>query len=58
MEDKYFKTEHIPEWFHLVLWGNEHEPIETLDCHCNGFRIFYAGSTISTSLGESETKVK
>lgn len=57
-EDNYFKAEYIPSWIHLVLWGNEHEPMEWLETSSYGFKVFFAGSTISTSLNESEHKMK
>lgn len=46
----------IPEWMDLVIWGNEHEAIPRLvESLVGTYRIYQPGSSISTSLSESES---
>ena len=47
----------IPEWMDLVIWGNEHECIPTLQESLVGtYRILQPGSSVATSLSEGESQ--
>eukprot|EP01022_Parablepharisma_sp_SALTPOND_P002168 TRINITY_DN108915_c0_g1_i1.p2 TRINITY_DN108915_c0_g1~~TRINITY_DN108915_c0_g1_i1.p2 ORF type:complete len:483 (+),score=44.19 TRINITY_DN108915_c0_g1_i1:77-1450(+) len=49
----------LPEFFHLVLWGHEHECIPVPQkCEHTGSYVLYMGSTVVTSLIDSEAKPK
>ena len=51
--------ETVPSWFNLVIWGHEHESIPTLvPCVQNGVEFLQPGSTVRTSLIETEKKPK
>jgi double-strand break repair protein MRE11 len=46
----------IPEWMDIIVWGNEHECIPSLSESLIGtFRIYQPGSSVATSLSESES---
>jgi len=48
----------IPEWMDLVIWGNEHECHPCLQESLVGtFRVFQPGSSIATSMNESESSL-
>lgn len=48
----------IPEWMDLVIWGNEHECIPSVTESLVGtFRIYQPGSSVATSLGETENSI-
>eukprot|EP01031_Cornospumella_fuschlensis_P028746 gene28746-34700_t len=49
----------IPEWMDVVIWGNEHESQPQLqESAVSPFRILQPGSSVPTSLGESESSNK
>jgi len=55
----FIKERILPEFFHLVLWGHEHECITSPQkCGQTGAYILYMGSTVVTSLIDSEAKPK
>lgn len=49
----------LPNFINLVIWGHEHEclidPVPNLN---KGFKVMQPGSTVATSLSESETEPK
>ena len=55
----FVRPKNLPEFFHLVLWGHEHECITSPQkCEQTGSYLLYMGSTIVTSLIDSEAKAK
>jgi double-strand break repair protein MRE11 len=49
----------IPAFFDLVVWAHEHESIpKVYECAETGVHFLQPGSTVITSLCESETKAK
>ena len=50
------KEDMIPEWIDFVMWGHEHEcDIELTESVVGTFRISQPGSSVATSLSESES---
>ena len=46
----------IPDWFDVVVWGNEHEcQPKLMESLVGTFRIYQPGSSIATSLCEGES---
>jgi len=55
----YVKEKILPSFFNLVVWGHEHECIPIIkQCTYTGSHILYTGSTVVTSLIDSEAKPK
>eukprot|EP00826_Nyctotherus_ovalis_P047848 TRINITY_DN5572_c0_g2_i1.p1 TRINITY_DN5572_c0_g2~~TRINITY_DN5572_c0_g2_i1.p1 ORF type:complete len:478 (-),score=181.27 TRINITY_DN5572_c0_g2_i1:128-1561(-) len=55
----YIQEKVLPKFFNLVIWGHEHECIPTVkQCAYTGSNILYTGSTVVTSLIDSEAKPK
>eukprot|EP01022_Parablepharisma_sp_SALTPOND_P026573 TRINITY_DN64417_c0_g1_i1.p1 TRINITY_DN64417_c0_g1~~TRINITY_DN64417_c0_g1_i1.p1 ORF type:complete len:702 (-),score=94.90 TRINITY_DN64417_c0_g1_i1:1527-3632(-) len=55
----YIKERTLPDFFNLVVWGHEHECIPIVkQCQQTGSNVLYVGSTVVTSLIDSEAKPK
>jgi 2',3'-cyclic-nucleotide 2'-phosphodiesterase (5'-nucleotidase family) len=48
----------IPGWFDLVVWGHGHQCIPSLVVAASGVKILQPGSTVRTSLIQSEEHTK
>jgi len=56
---QYIREKILPDFFNLIVWGHEHECIPILKkCEQTGTNILYLGSTVVTSLIDSEAKPK
>jgi double-strand break repair protein MRE11 len=50
--------EAIPGWFDLVIWGHGHECVPYFVIAASGVKILQPGSTVRTSLIQSEEHTK
>ncbi|XP_063988207.1 double-strand break repair protein MRE11 [Diachasmimorpha longicaudata] len=61
-ENEYIEEDRFPSWFHLIIWGHEHEcriSPEEIQCREGGYYdICQPGSSVATSLSEGESVPK